>query len=51
MAVAGCSKYAPLERLPPVFSESARVPVQPAGAEIKTVEPRDLDDRTQAPAS
>ncbi len=51
MAVAGCGKYAPLDRLPPVFSESARVAVQPPGAEMKTIEPRDLDNRTQAPAS
>jgi len=51
MGVAGCDKYAPLDRQPSVFSESARVAVQPPGAEMKTVEPRDLDDRTQAPAS
>ncbi len=50
MCLSGCGKYAPLDRPPPMSgSESARVPAQPSGAEVKTIDPRDLDNRTQTP--
>lgn len=50
MWLSGCGKYAPLDRPPPASgSESARVPAQPPGAAVRTIDPRDLDNRTQTP--
>ncbi len=52
LALSSCGKYAPLDRpLPRSGSGSAGPPSQPAGAEVKTVDPRDLDNRTQSPPS
>lgn len=50
MWLSGCGKYAPLDRPAPLFgSATTATPPQPSGTEMKTVDPRDLDNRTQSP--
>ncbi len=48
--LSACGKYAPLERPAPLYgSDSGRARTEPAAGEVKTVDPRDLDSRTQTP--